>query len=72
MGYQIPIFPFMDICVLFWDADEEFPAQANMLFDYAINDFVHEEDVVCAAADTVYYLEKIAGLDAKEVYGSIE
>lgn len=68
VGYQIPVYPFLDMAVFFWDADEEFEAQGNMLFDSNITDFLHEENVVCVAEDLVYYLAEAAGLDAKEIY----
>ena len=51
VGYVLPVFPFLNIAVLFWDKDEEFEAQANMLFDSEITEFMHEENVVCVAAD---------------------
>ena len=53
---------FLNIAVLFWDKDEEFEAQANMLFDSEITEFMHEENVVCVAADAVYYLTLAAGM----------
>lgn len=68
VGYVLPVFPFLNIAVLFWDKDEEFEAQANMLFDSEITDFMHEENVVLAAADAVYYLTSAAGLHAEEIY----
>lgn len=69
VGYVLPVFPFLNIAVLFWDKDEEFDAQANMLFDSEITEFMHEENVVCVAADAVYYLTQAAGLVAKKVFG---
>lgn len=69
-GYVIPVFPFLNIAVLFWDGDDEFAAQANILFDSNITDFMHEENVVGVAADAVYYLKLAAGLEAVEIYGS--
>lgn len=68
VGYQLSVYPFLDMAVYFWDADDEFEAQANLLFDSNITDFLHEENVVCVAADAVYYLTEAAGLDAKEIY----
>lgn len=68
-GYILPVFPFFNIAVLFWDGDEEFDAQANMLFDSNITDFLHEENVVGVASDAVYYLTEAAGLEAVSVYG---
>lgn len=65
VGYVIPVFPFLNIAVLFWDGDEEFSAQANILFDSNITDFMHEENVVQVAYDAVYYLTLAAGLGAE-------
>ncbi len=68
-GFILPVFPFLNIAVLFWDGDEEFEAQANMLFDSNITDFLHEENVVGVAADAVYYLTEASGLGAVSIYG---
>ena len=65
----LPVFPFLNIAVLFWDGDEEFDPQANMLFDSKITQFMHEEDVVCVAADVVKYLSEAAGLKEKRIFG---
>ena len=68
VGYLLPVYPFLKLAVLFWDKDEEFEAQANMLFDSNVTDFMHEENVVCMASDCVYYLTVAAGLRSKEIY----
>ena len=68
VGYVLPVFPFLNIAVLFWDKDEEFEAQANMLFDSEITEFLHEENVVCVAADAVYYLTLAAGMTPEKIY----
>lgn len=68
VGYVLPVFPFLNIAVLFWDKDEEFEAQANMLFDSKITEFMHEENVVCVAADAVYYLTLAAGMTPEKIY----
>lgn len=68
-GYVIPAYPFLNIALLFWDADEEFPSKANMLFDSNITDFMHEENVVGIASDLVYYLTEASGTDGVEIYG---
>ena len=68
VGYVLPLFPFLNIAVLFWDKDEEFEAQANMLFDSEITEFMHEENVVCVAADAVYYLTLAAGMTPEKIY----
>lgn len=71
-GYRIPVYPYFDIAVLFWDRDDEFEAQGNMLFDANITDFVHEENVVCIAADAAYYLTKAAEMEPLDVYSSLK
>ena len=68
VGYVLPVFPFLNIAVLFWDKDEEFEAQANMLFVSEITEFMHEENVVCVAADAVYYLTLAAGMTPEKIY----
>ena len=68
VGYVLPVFPFLNIAVLFWDQDEEFEAQANMLFDSEITEFMHEENVVYVAADAVYYLTLAAGMTPEKIY----
>lgn len=68
VGYVLPVFPFLNIAVLFWDKDEEFEAQANMLFDSEITEFMHEENVVLVASDAVYYLTLATGLPREKIY----
>ena len=47
-GYVIPVFPFLPLYVQYWRADEEFPAQLNLLWDANTTAYLHYE--------TVYYL----------------
>lgn len=55
-GFEAKAFACMPVRFLFWDGDDEFPAQANILFDESITDFTHEETVVTIAADGVRHL----------------
>lgn len=55
-GGTLEILPGLGLAVTFWDADDEFPAQANMLFDSNITDYMHEENVVCIASDAAVFL----------------
>ena len=48
MGYEIPIFSNLSMCLKFYFADEEFPATLNYLWDKNTLDFVRYE--------TVYYI----------------
>lgn len=61
-GYQIPAFECIPIQYLFWDKDEEFPAQANILFDRNAVDFIHVESLVTIASEGLSLLTAAAGL----------
>lgn len=61
-GYEILSFGCIPIRFLFWDGDEEFPAQANILFDKGSVDFIHVESLVTIASEGLSLLSKAAGL----------
>lgn len=61
-GGKLEVFPGLCLAVIFWDADDEFPAQANMLFDSNITDYMHEENVVMVASDAAALLAEESGL----------
>lgn len=65
VGYQIDVFPCIPMRVLFWDGDEEFPAQCNLLFDRSATDFIHVESVVSIASEALRHLAAAAGLPIK-------
>ena len=68
-GYEIDAFSCMPLQFIFWDKDEEFPAQANILFDAKITDFLHEETVVCVGDDLFRRLAEEAGIgDARRPF----
>ena len=47
-AFRLPVFPFFPVILRFWDADEEFPAQLNLLWDKNSQQFVRYE--------TLYYI----------------
>ena len=53
VGFYAEAFPCIPLQFTFWDGDDEFPAQANILFDKKITDFTHEETVVLIAEEGV-------------------
>ena len=55
-GFQAKAFECVPIRFLFWDGDDEFSAQTNILFDENITEFTHEETVVAIASDGVRLL----------------
>lgn len=70
-GYQINAFECIPIQFLFWDGDDEFPAQGNILFDYSVTDFIHVESTVSIAADGIARLAEVAGIPLLgDSYGS--
>ena len=70
-GGKLAVIPGLPLAVLFWDGDDEFPAQVNMLFDANITDFMHEENVVTTASDAAMFLAEAAGMSVPaELMGS--
>ena len=42
---DIPMFPFLDVMLQYWDSDDEFPASLQLFVDDKIIDFMHCETV---------------------------
>jgi hypothetical protein len=59
-GYQIDTFECIPLRFLFWEGDEEIAAQANILFDYSVTDFIHVESTVLLATAGVRRLARRA------------
>ena len=49
----------------FWEKDEEFEAQGNILFDYSATDFNHVESAVSMADAGIRRLAEVAGLPVR-------
>lgn len=62
LSYQVPAFDCIPLRLLFWEGDEEFPAQANLLFDRSATDFIHGESIVSIAMLLLRLLAGHAGL----------
>lgn len=62
VGYEIQAFACEPMRFYFWDRDEEFEAQGNILFDYSATDFNHVESAVSTAEMGVYRLAELAGV----------
>lgn len=45
VAYHIPMFPFLDVMLQYWDSDDEFPASLQLFVDDKIIDFMHCETV---------------------------
>lgn len=64
-GFELNAFECIPIRCFVWDADEEFIAQANMLFDKSAVDFIHVESVVTIAQRCLVSLAEVSGLKLK-------
>ncbi|MBQ8305420.1 MAG: DUF3786 domain-containing protein [Blautia sp.] len=60
-GYQFRAFSFLPMQVIFWDRDEDFDAQVQVLFDQYVTDYIHFETTGCLISDL---FEKLCVLDA--------
>lgn len=70
-GYILKAFECIPMQYLFWDEDDEFQAQANILFDYSVTDFIHVESTVSLAVAGVERLAEAAGIKTKgNVFGA--
>jgi hypothetical protein len=59
-GYQLNLLPYAPIQLIVWEGDEEFPAEANILFDAAVGDYLSPEDAAWLASLAVYRLMALA------------
>ncbi len=57
LSYQFVAFPQVSLQLIFWDADEDFPAQAQVLVDEKVTDFMHFETTGCVISDLLEKLE---------------
>ena len=61
-GFLLHAFECIPMEFLFWEGDEEFPAQANILFDSGVTGFIHVESTVSLASVGITRLAQAAGL----------
>ena len=57
VSYEFEAFPQVHLRLVFWDADEDFSSQAQVLVDQCVTDYLHYETVGCLISDL---LEKLA------------
>ncbi len=55
-GYRFGVLPYAPVQMILWEGDEEFPAEANILFDATVGDYLSPEDAAWLASLTVYRL----------------
>ena len=65
VGYEIRAFECMPMRFFFWERDEEFEAQGNILFEYSATDFNHVESAVSIADAGIRRLAELADLPVR-------
>ena len=55
-GFEFQMFPAVPLQLILWEGDNEFPAEANILFDKTIGRMLSPEDVAWLAGMVVYRL----------------
>lgn len=55
-GYEFLIFPKISVQLIMWEGDEEFAAEANILFDSTIENILSPEDIAWMSGMLVYRL----------------
>lgn len=59
---EFEFFPGICLQLIFWDEDEDFPAQTQILADKTITDFVHTETVGCMISELLEKIENRAAV----------
>ena len=60
VALEIKVLPAVPLQLILWKADDEFPAEANILFDSTIGQILSPEDVAWLASMVVYRLMALA------------
>ena len=56
VGYEFRLFPNIRLRLILWAGDDEFPAEANIVFDENIKEILSPEDIAWLAGMLVYRL----------------
>lgn len=59
-AFRIAVLPYAPLQLIIHEGDEEFPAEANILFDASVGDYLSPEDAAWLASLTVYRLMGLA------------
>jgi hypothetical protein len=59
-GYEFRLFPNIPVRLILWAGDDEFPAEANMVFDENIGSMLSPEDIAWLAGMLAYRLIALA------------
>ena len=59
-GFRLDILPYAPLQMIVWEGDDEFPAEANILFDAMVGEYLSPEDAAWLASLAVYRLMALA------------
>ncbi len=59
-GFEFNLFPRVPVQLIVWEGDDEFPPEANILFDQTIGAILSPEDIAWLAGMFVYRMIKLA------------
>lgn len=59
-GFDFVLFPSIPVRTIIWEGDEEFPPEANILFDETVGEFLSPEDAAWLAGMLVYRLAALS------------
>ena len=59
-GFEFNLFPRVPVQLIVWEGDDEFPPEANILFDQTIGAILPPEDIAWLAGMIVYRMIKLA------------
>ncbi|RJQ84133.1 MAG: DUF3786 domain-containing protein [Desulfobacteraceae bacterium] len=59
-GLHFDLLPYAPIQIILWQGDDEFPAEANILYDASAGEYFSPEDAAWLASLTVYRLMALA------------
>ena len=59
VAYKLPLFTFLPVRFQFWEADEEYPASLQFLWDKNIRDFLKMETIYYAADHILHRLRQL-------------
>ncbi len=59
-AFRLTPLPFAPIQIIVWEGDEEFEAEANILFDASVGDYLSPEDAAWLASLPVYRMMALA------------
>ena len=58
IAFELELFPFLPVIIRFWEADDEFPANLQILVDRNILDYMHYETLMFALTHLFHRLKE--------------